>query len=188
MLALSAGAQFNFMAKMKQATTELIASALSSLGVSHMRDLYSSREPSTASEDSQENEQDVPRFDTRAEMRRDAMASAASDSCPEEALNSDDGSCQTEQLLYQLVYEDSDLAVLEHRISFLGCITEYLRSCLARWEHRNPDANESVWSPSLEVWSTDERRLFSFLASDSFVNCVQREDLARSLGVRLPIY
>lgn len=51
--------------------------------------------------------------------------------------------------LSELTCTNSKFSLLDQRLTFLGCVMEFLRSSLAQWVHLNPNAAQSVWSPSL---------------------------------------
>lgn len=90
---------------------------------------------------------------------------------------------ETERLLYQLVCDEADMAVLGQRMSFLGACMESLRSSLASWVQSNPGAPDSVWTHSVsEV--TKGQNLFSFRASDNLATCMRSMDRFEFMGAR----
>lgn len=52
------------------------------------------------------------------------------------------------------------------------------------WVKSNPNAEESVWSPSIVAADIDQQRTFSFQASDSFAKCFQVDDCSKALDER----
>lgn len=78
MFALSAGYQFKFMTKMKALTSDRISKALSSLGISHLTDLYSSSETSSTLTDMVEANSS---FETGKEIGLAEANTAEEDAC-----------------------------------------------------------------------------------------------------------
>lgn len=168
MLALSTGTHINIMDNMKAATTNQITKSLSTLGISNMENLYSSSETAGVSTDTSHV------YDSRDPEGRTGEVYPAADLVDETTNFS---SRKTEQLLYQLPCEDSEAALLEQRITFLGCSMECLRSSLAVWVQKNPRALESIWSPELREDAEKNRQdQFAFRASDSFSRCLGKQN------------
>lgn len=90
-----------------------------------------------------------------------------------------------ERLLYHLVSEDPEMALLEQKITFLGCSMELLRSSLAAWVQNNPNSSESIWSPLVEGNGSETHKKFTNCASDSFTKCIRGEKWSSRVGCRL---
>lgn len=83
---------------------------------------------------------------------------------------------QEERLLYLLVNDEPESALLKQQFCFLGGSMERSRSALALWVQNNPSSPESVWSPSLPQAEVERSEPHSFRASSSFARCLPGND------------
>lgn len=194
MLALSTGAQYQFMAQKKCGSAKQISDAMGDLGISGFDELYS---PEASSATDTLTSLKMAPFGSRDFVLLDAKGanicsedvsrclSARKEKSRLEAVTTPNFLLpEAKLLLYQLVSDDSDQVILEQWMAFLGCGMECVRSSFGSWVENNPNVSESVGTPSLRQIGSEMHTCFAFRASDAFARCMQRKDWEEAMGER----